>query len=120
MILQSLLEWMFGDVDPGRFEVFHHILRKTGHFLGYGILGYLWFRAFIGTLQRWTPLACAALAIAFTFVVASLDEWHQSFLPDRTGQFKDVVLDVSGALVLVSMAFSSSRGAEGPGQQLGR
>jgi VanZ family protein len=31
--------------------------------------------------------------------VASLDEWHQSFLPSRTGRWQDVVLDSSAALV---------------------
>jgi VanZ family protein len=31
--------------------------------------------------------------------VATLDEWHQSFLPSRTGTFRDVVLDSSAAFV---------------------
>jgi VanZ family protein len=29
-----------------------------------------------------------------------LDEIHQSFLPSRTGQWQDVVLDTCGAVVL--------------------
>jgi VanZ family protein len=31
--------------------------------------------------------------------VATLDEWHQSFLPSRTGTFRDVILDSSAAVV---------------------
>jgi VanZ family protein len=91
-------------MDPARFKAFHHLVRKGGHFLGYGIFGYLWFRAFLQTFKSKTPLACAALAIACMFLIASLDEWHQSFSRERAGQFKDVVLDMGGALVFVSLA----------------
>jgi VanZ family protein len=31
-------------------------------------------------------------------LVASLDEWHQSFLPSRTGTIRDVALDSVAAL----------------------
>ena len=103
-VLQKLATWLFGNVDPVRFEVSHGILRKAGHLFGYGILGYLWFRAFLRTFTRNTELICAALAIAFTFSIASLDEWHQSFSAARSGQFKDVLLDTFGALLLVSLA----------------
>jgi len=33
-----------------------------------------------------------------TALVASLDEWHQTFLPSRTGTIRDVVLDSAAAL----------------------
>jgi VanZ family protein len=33
-------------------------------------------------------------------LVASLDEWHQSYLPNRTGSVWDVLLDCSGAIAL--------------------
>jgi VanZ family protein len=32
-------------------------------------------------------------------MVASLDEWHQSYIPSRTGTYKDVLLDSSAALI---------------------
>jgi len=31
-------------------------------------------------------------------LVASLDEWHQTFIPSRTGTWHDVVLDGSAAV----------------------
>jgi len=107
-LLQKLTAWLFGHVDPVRHEVFHYILRKSGHFLGYGMLGYLWFRAFLRTLTRSTHLTNAALAIAVTLFIASLDEWHQSFSPERTGQLEDVLLDACGALVLVLLAMATA------------
>ncbi len=103
-LLQQLATWLLTHVDPVRLEVFHHTLRKGGHFLGYGIFGYVWFRAFIRTFTSCTRLTCAGLAVACTFSIAGVDEWHQSLSSARTGQFIDVVLDTFGALVLVSLA----------------
>ena len=35
-----------------------------------------------------------------TALVASADEWHQTFLPNRTGRYQDVLLDCSGAIAM--------------------
>jgi VanZ family protein len=40
------------------------------------------------------------LAILSTAVIASCDEFHQSFIPGRTGTPVDVLLDASGACTL--------------------
>jgi len=108
-LLESTLTRLFGEVDPFIFDRLHLVLRKGGHFLGYGIFGYLWFRAFSATFPNGPPITWAGVAIACTFLIASLDEWHQSFSPARTGHFGDVVLDTCGALVLVSMAMVAIR-----------
>ncbi len=103
-LLEDVMMGLFGRIDPVIFDRLHAVLRKGGHFLGYGIFGYLWFRAFKATFPKGTRLLWFGLAIACTFLIASLDEWHQSFSPSRTGHFGDVVLDTCGALLLVSMA----------------
>ncbi len=69
---------------------------------GYGILSILLFRAWRATLPapnhlRWTML-WANIAILGTALVASLDEWHQSFIPSRTGRWQDVVLDTCAGI----------------------
>ena len=108
-LLEGTLTWLFGQVDPVIFDRLHVVLRKGGHFLGYGIFGYLWLRAFSATFPNGTRITWAGLAIACTFLIASLDEWHQSFSPARTGHFGDVVLDTCGALLLVSIAMVAIR-----------
>ena len=35
-----------------------------------------------------------------TALVASCDEWHQTYLPNRTGTPWDVLLDCTGAITL--------------------
>ena len=42
----------------------------------------------------------AAPAFLGTALVASCDEWHQTFLPNRTGSVWDVLLDCCGAITL--------------------
>jgi len=99
--LRWVWEPIFGHVTNSRWDLLHHHIRKTGHFLGYGTMGLLWLRAWWMTLPRAAFLLNAALALVGTAAVASLDEFHQSFLPNRTGISSDVLLDCSGAAVLV-------------------
>ena len=40
-----------------------------------------------------------------TALVASWDEWHQTFLPNRTGSPWDVLLDCCGALVMLLIVY---------------
>jgi VanZ family protein len=98
--LYPILHFLFG-IDYARFEVLHHYLRKTGHFVGYFILSFLLFRSWRATLplsSRWA-LRWAAIAFLMSAFVASMDEWHQTFLPSRTGTIHDVILDSIGAMI---------------------
>ena len=95
------------------FEQIHLVLRKTGHFTGYGLLGVMFARAWASQLQRrfmmtWSAVKVrgAALGVLCAFMVASMDEFHQSFLPGRSSSFHDVMLDTSGALVLNAIFFA--------------
>jgi VanZ family protein len=107
-ILYPLLHFLIG-LDPAGFEVVHHYIRKCGHFVGYFALSFLLFRAWRATLHlpwapRWT-LRWAAIAFLMSALVASLDEWHQTFLPSRTGTFSDVMLDSCAALTAQILIF---------------
>lgn len=89
-------------VDFVRFLDWNYHLRKTGHVVGYFMLSLLLFRAWRATLPfagnvAWT-MQWARISFFMTALVASLDEWHQSYLPSRTGRWQDVVLDSSAAL----------------------
>ena len=44
-----------------------------------------------------------------TAVVASLDEWHQTFIPSRTGTIHDVILDTSAAIAAQLLVYSFVR-----------
>jgi len=100
-ILYPLLHSLFG-MAPESFEDLHFYIRKGGHVVGYAILSILLFRAWRATLPtagkaKWA-WHWATIALFGTAIVASLDEWHQSFIPSRTGRWEDVVLDTCAAM----------------------
>ncbi len=101
--LRALVTAVVGPVSPAWFELFHAVLRKTGHVMGYGMLSFLLFRAWRVTLD-WADSAWAfrwaAISFLMTAAVASLDEWHQTYLPSRTGTIRDVFLDSAAALAV--------------------
>jgi VanZ family protein len=99
--LYPLLHFLIG-LDPARFLIWHPYIRKTGHFVGYFTLSILFFRAWRATLAHSGALGWSILwggtAFTMTALVASLDEWHQSYLASRTGTIHDVFLDSFAAL----------------------
>ena len=106
-ILYPIFHYLFG-ISPQRFEILHIVLRKTGHFVGYATLSVLLFRSWRGTFPRLSTRWClqwGTLGFVCTVLVAALDEFHQSFLPSRTGTFRDVVLDSFAALVAQIVLF---------------
>ena len=98
--LRWLWEHLFGPVSFTRWELIHHHIRKCGHFFGYGFIGVAWLRAWWMTLPHSHFLEDTFLSLLGTSLVASLDELHQSYLPNRTGSPWDVLIDCSGALTL--------------------
>jgi VanZ family protein len=81
--------------------------RKVGHFFGYGLVGLIfrnaWFnsaKAFSWIMRTWLTPFAVLLSVASTFLVACLDEWHQTFVPGRVGILRDALLDAAGALFL--------------------
>lgn len=106
--LYPLFNFLFS-LEPKTFEVVNHSLRKVGHFIGYFTLSLLMFRAWKSTahlkdVREWT-MRWAGTAWVISVIIASLDEWHQTFLPSRTGRFADVILDSFAALTAQVVIF---------------
>ena len=110
--LYPLMHFLFGVSEAG-FEPYHAFIRKSGHVFGYGLLSILLFRAWRETLPlvsgvRWS-FRWANIAVLGTCLVASLDEWHQSFLPTRTGTVRDVILDTCAGIAAQLAIFLAHR-----------
>ena len=103
--LRRLFEHLFGPVSVARWDFIHHAIRKSGHFVGYGLVGLTWLRAWWMSLPHSRFLDDTFLALLGTALMASADEWHQTFLPDRTGSPWDVLLDCCGALALQLLVY---------------
>jgi VanZ family protein len=81
--------------------------RKVGHFLGYGTIGLMFRKAWYNSLRTnllalrgHLTLTSSVLGVVSTFALASLDEWHQMYLPQRHGSMYDALLDTLGATFL--------------------
>jgi VanZ family protein len=116
-----LLHWLFPDISPARLLALHLWVRKTAHLTEYAVLGLLAFRAL--RLSLAIPLGrTALLGLGVVLVVAATDEFHQSFLPSRTGTVVDVAIDfVGGGLgVLLIVALHRAAGIGAPGSETPR
>lgn len=109
--LLQICHALWGQMDDASFEETHFLLRKLGHLCGYGLLSVFfyraWFRSLCGVWRatvRQVKVESVRLAVACTFVVACMDEWHQSYLPGRTSSVRDVLIDTFGA-ALFTMLF---------------
>jgi VanZ family protein len=110
-LLYPIFHFLFG-MNMARFSVWHAVIRKAGHFVGYFTLSVLLFRSWRATFPRLSTQWClqwATVALLSTALVATLDEWHQSFLPSRTSKVSDVILDTIAGLVAQIVLFAMLR-----------
>lgn len=77
-------------------EEINHIVRKTAHFSIYAALG---FCISMATGRRRLFSKGSILTIILCFIYAFSDEFHQNFVPGRSCEFKDMMIDTAGATV---------------------
>ena len=110
-VLYDLLTRVFGEINFSDFVYWHHYLRKAGHVVGYAILGLLLLRGLWMTFANrpeWIKLL-PVFAWLGTALVATMDEWHQSYIPSRTGNPWDVLLDSTAGLTALAFAYIALR-----------
>ena len=92
------------EVKVNIIEELQFIVRKSAHFIGYMILGIL---ASGLILQYENINKKYPLAFLICVIYAISDEIHQLFVPGRSGQVRDVLIDSAGSLlgIIIVMAF---------------
>lgn len=78
------------------------IIRKSAHFSLFAMLGFL---VSMSVGRRKLFSITSAGVVIFCFLYAVSDEFHQSFVPGRSCEFRDMMIDTSGAVtgMLISM-----------------
>ena len=82
-----------------RAEMIHFFVRKAAHMTEYFLLALslqLPLTAFFSKCFTWKQRILTGFVL--TVVLAALDEFHQSFVPGRSGNFTDVCIDSIGAI----------------------
>ena len=80
------------------FGVSAWLVRKTAHFIVYFVLGMLVFNA-AKTLSKQKNNRLALISIIICIVYAASDELHQAFVPGRSAQLTDVLLDSIASII---------------------
>lgn len=107
----KVVEWILPIAAPNyeqmplaqRQEVYQHyqyLVRKAAHFLEFALLGFL-IRLALGSRSRHLRSLWAWMGATG---YAALDEFHQLFVGERSGMWRDVCLDSTGALTGVLLA----------------
>ncbi|HEX7296850.1 MAG TPA: VanZ family protein [Pyrinomonadaceae bacterium] len=109
LIIGPLLRWLFPDASPEALAVVHGSVRKVAHFLEYALLGLLAARAFRGSPKAAIRTRWFAISAALIVVYAFVDEYHQSFVPSRTGSIFDSFIDMAGGLTAILVVGWRSR-----------
>ncbi len=112
-ILRPFVEKIVGPLANHVWARLLYDIRKTGHFFAYGFVSVVFFRAWRMTFRLsrsysavTASLRAAAVALLSTLALCSADEFHQSFLPKRTGSPFDVLLDMCGAVTCHLILFT--------------
>lgn len=79
-------------------STYSYIVSKTAHFLEYGILCYFCYLAFI-YLKKYRIRYIISVLICLIYAIT--DEYHQSFVSSRTPRVFDVIIDVTGAVMMI-------------------
>ena len=84
--------------DSPDIEYLNYIVRKIAHMSEYFILALLVLNV-IYQFKEKIDYKYYIMAISFCVVYATTDEFHQTFVTGRTGQFSDVLIDTLGASI---------------------
>lgn len=111
-LIEPFLRWLWPEIPPQKIEAVRWLVRKAAHMTEYGILAWLCWRALRRPVRgdvrpwSWRIAGCALLAVV---LYAATDEWHQSFVPNRTGALLDVMIDTAGGVAGLGVVWLLAR-----------
>lgn len=96
--ISSMVNFLFGFSPDFHWMKFaEKILRKSAHFILYTVFGIFVMCVLCGLKKPTVKVWIAAAAI--TAVYAATDEFHQIFVPGRSGELRDILIDTSGGIL---------------------
>ncbi len=84
------------------------LMKKSAHAFVYFVLLFLWY-SFFKTITNFSRIKILMLSFILTAIYAIVDEWHQSFVPNRNPTYFDVLIDLTGAIIAIIIIFIFSK-----------
>ena len=97
-IIGPLILWLFPNTTPETLAGVHFVTRKLAHFTEYAILGFLAVRSFRTSPRPAISSRWFLISLILIVAYALLDEYHQTFVPTRSGSIFDSLIDMAGGL----------------------
>jgi VanZ family protein len=101
--LSPIFSRLFPEKETEILRTYHLIFRKFCHFFGYAILALWGILAYYNSSADFLANYWYLLAFLTVLIVASADEFKQSFYANRVGSVSDVALDCFGGLTAISI-----------------
>ena len=108
-IIGPILRWLHPGISPARIEQVQFVVRKMAHVSEYAVLSLFIFRALVNTTRRARFAGAASITLLTSGAFAASDEFHQSFVPSRTSSMRDVMIDITGAIIGMTIYWSFVR-----------
>jgi VanZ family protein len=99
-VIEPILRFFSPSASPETLKQLHFFIRKCAHFTEYALLAFWAIRAWRRTRFPVVRNYRFILAVVLVLIVASADEFNQSFEPSRTSTPWDVALDVFGGTAM--------------------
>jgi len=98
--LVPFLRWLDPQISLTALAQIQFGLRKLGHLTEYAILAMLLWRALRGGTHWHAKMSILFVAAGIGCALfAATDEFHQSFVPSRTASPIDVIIDICGSVI---------------------
>lgn len=111
-IVLKLIPFIDNMQEPDRTTIIQTILtpivRKMAHFSIYAMLGILTIN-YMNTIEEKKITKRIIYALTFCMLYAITDEFHQYFIPKRSAEIRDVLIDSLGALIGILLTIGISK-----------
>jgi VanZ family protein len=107
--VEPFLRWLKPDISSETLAQIHFFARKLGHIFEYALLAIFLWRALRSGANLRVKISILVVVVWFVCAIfAATDEFHQSFIPSRTASPNDVVIDIFGVVIglTISMMFA--------------
>lgn len=92
-----------GQIVAGYVDSAEATIRKLAHLTEYMLVGFLSFS--LAVMWMKSQLKGAMLVFVQLLFSASLDEFHQFFVPGRNASLKDIMIDIAGGVIGIGILF---------------